>query len=129
MPFKPSSAFRFSDILPGSPSASRTSRPCAPTPIACVEAVDEARRSGARQVKCCEMLSLCERRLERWRKQKEDWRVGYRAHGQKLSPEEYHEAFVIVKQAVVWTFAVRLRMETVQLVSSAWPMAEPTCKP
>ena len=36
-----------------------------------VEAVDEAMRSGARQVKCCEVLSLCERRLERWRKQKD----------------------------------------------------------
>ena len=41
-----------------------------------VEAVDEAMASGARQVKCCEVLSLCERRLERWRKEKEDRRVG-----------------------------------------------------
>ena len=66
-----------------------------------VEAVDEAIASGARQVKCCEVLSLCERRLERWRKAKEDRRVGgYRAHGQRLSPEEYQEAAVIVKQAM-----------------------------
>jgi transposase InsO family protein len=66
-----------------------------------VEAVDEAMARGARQVKCCEVLSLCERRLERWRKAKEDRRVGgYRAHGQRLSTEEYQEAVVIVKNAI-----------------------------
>jgi transposase InsO family protein len=65
-----------------------------------VAAVDEAMQSGARQVKCCEALSLCERRLERWRKEKEDRRVGgYRAHGQRLSAEEYEEATVLVKRA------------------------------
>jgi transposase InsO family protein len=66
-----------------------------------VRAVDEAMANGARQFKCCEVLSLCERRLERWRKEKEDRRVGgYRAHGQRLSTEEYQEAAVIVKQAM-----------------------------
>ena len=65
-----------------------------------VAAVDEAMRSGARQVKCCEVLSLCERRLERWRREAEDRRVGgYRAHGQRLSTEEYQAAMVLVKQA------------------------------
>jgi len=66
-----------------------------------VEAVDEAMASGARQMKCCEVLSLCERRLERWRKEKEDRRTGgYRAQGQKLSAEEYQEAVVLVKAAL-----------------------------
>lgn len=65
-----------------------------------VEAVEEAIQSGARQGKCCEVLSLCERRLERWRKEKEDRRVGgYRAQGQRLSAEEYQAATVLVKHA------------------------------
>lgn len=65
-----------------------------------VAAVEEAMANGARQVKCCEVLSLCERRLERWRKEAEDRRVGgYRAHGQRLSTEEYQAATVLVKQA------------------------------
>jgi transposase InsO family protein len=65
-----------------------------------VAAVDEAMRSGARQWRCCEVLSLCERRLERWRKEREDRRMGgYRARGQRLSTEEYQAATVLVKQA------------------------------
>lgn len=90
-----------------------------------VTAVDEAMASGARQKKCCEVLSLCERRLERWRKTKEDRRVGgYRAHGQKLSTQEYHEAVVIVKQAVM---AQRpLRAVYAELLDTGRHVASPT---
>lgn len=90
-----------------------------------VKAVDEARACGARQARCCEVLSLCERRLERWRKEKEDRRVGgYRAQGQKLSPEEYHEATVIVKQAM--TAQRPLRAVYAELLDTGRHLASPT---
>lgn len=65
-----------------------------------VQAVDEAIQMGACQHSCCETLSLCERRLQRWRVEAEDRRVGgYRAKGQRLSPSEEQAAEVLIKQA------------------------------
>lgn len=52
-------------------------------------AIDEAVSCGARLFKACEAISLCLRRLRRWRKTDGDGRKGgYRAVGQKLSEPE-----------------------------------------
>lgn len=65
-----------------------------------VQAVDIAIRSGARQSSCCTVLSLSERRLQRWRKEPDDRRVGgYRARTQCLSPAEEKEAEALIQEA------------------------------
>jgi transposase InsO family protein len=65
-----------------------------------VQAVDAALQKGATQASCCETLSLCERRLQRWRKEVEDKRVGgYRAKDQRLSTSEIEVAVVLIQKA------------------------------
>lgn len=65
-----------------------------------VQAVDVAIKSGACQKSCCETLSLCERRLQRWRVESTDRRVGgYRAKGQRLSSSEECVAKAIIHEA------------------------------
>ena len=51
-----------------------------------VQAVGAAIKKGASQEACCEMLSLCERRLQRWRIEAED-RSSRRISGQEPAPE------------------------------------------
>ncbi len=54
-----------------------------------LEAVDTAVKDGARQYKACAAISLCERRLRRWKQNPVDGRKGgYRAKSQQLSPLE-----------------------------------------
>lgn len=65
-----------------------------------VMAVDIAMKQGARQVSCCETLSLCERRLQRWRIEAEDKRVGgYRGKNQRLSDAEVEVAVKVIHEA------------------------------
>lgn len=65
-----------------------------------VQAVDCAMQQGARQAPCCETLSLCERRLQRWRTETEDKRVGgYRAKNQRLSASELEVAAALIQKA------------------------------
>jgi transposase InsO family protein len=65
-----------------------------------VQAVDAAIRLGASQASCCETLSLCERRLQRWRIEAEDKRVGgYRAKNQRLSASEIEVAVFLIQKA------------------------------
>lgn len=65
-----------------------------------VRAVDAAIEQGASQASCCETLSLCERRLQRWRTQEEDGRVGgYRAQNQRLTEAEVEIAVHIIHAA------------------------------
>ncbi|HKP98538.1 MAG TPA: DDE-type integrase/transposase/recombinase [Fibrobacteria bacterium] len=65
-----------------------------------VQTVEVAVKTGASQHSCCETLSLCERRLQRWRVESEDRRVGgYRAKGQRLSPLEEQAAEVLIQEA------------------------------
>ena len=65
-----------------------------------VQAVDAAIRLGASQASCCETLSLCERRLQRWRMEAEDKRIGgYRAKNQRLSAFEIEAAVVLIQKA------------------------------
>jgi hypothetical protein len=55
---------------------------------------------GASQAACCETLSLCERRLQRWRTEAEDKRIGgYRAKNQRLSASEIEVAAVLIQKA------------------------------
>lgn len=63
-------------------------------------AVDVAIRKGASQASCCKTLSLCERRLQRWRHEAQDRRVGgYRARNQRLCPTEVEAAVHIIHAA------------------------------
>lgn len=65
-----------------------------------IQAVDAAIQKGATQASCCETLSLCERRLQRWRIEAEDKRVGgYRAKNQRLTDSEIEVAIVLIKKA------------------------------
>jgi putative transposase len=65
-----------------------------------VEAVHEAIYQGARQKSCCQTLSLCERRFQRWCKEPEDRRVGgYRAKNQRLNPAEEDAAKALIEKA------------------------------
>lgn len=65
-----------------------------------VQAVDTALQEGASQASCCGTLSLCERRLQRWRVEAEDKRVGgYRAKNQRLSESEIEIAAVLIQKA------------------------------
>ena len=65
-----------------------------------VEAVDAAIQLGASQASCCETLSLCERRLQRWRIEAEDKRIGgYRAKNQRMSAFEIEVAVVLIHKA------------------------------
>jgi putative transposase len=67
---------------------------------AIVQAVDAALQGGASQASCCETLSLCERRLQRWRIEAEDKRTGgYRAQSQRLSDCEIEVAVVLIQKA------------------------------
>jgi transposase InsO family protein len=54
-----------------------------------IEAIDESVTSGAKLFQACDAISLCPRRLRRWRKREADGRKGgYRAQTQKLSEPE-----------------------------------------
>ncbi len=54
-----------------------------------IKALDIAVASGARLMKACEAISLCERRLRRWRKKVDDGRKGgYQGKSQKLTEKE-----------------------------------------
>jgi transposase InsO family protein len=65
-----------------------------------VEAVWVAIKKGASQEACCELLSLCARRLQRWRIEPHDKRTGgYRAKDQRLSPVEQEAAVALIKKA------------------------------
>lgn len=65
-----------------------------------VEAVEVAIKRGATQQSCCETLSLCQRRLQRWRIEEKDKRVGgYRATNQRLSHVEIEAAIALIKKA------------------------------
>jgi putative transposase len=65
-----------------------------------IEAVDAAIQKGASQASCCETLSLCERRLQRWRIEAEDKRIGgYRAKNQRLSDTEVEVAVTLIHKA------------------------------
>lgn len=67
---------------------------------ALVQAVDAAIQKGASQASCCETLSLSERRLQRWRIEAEDRRVGgYRAKNQRLSDTEVEVAVILIQKA------------------------------
>jgi hypothetical protein len=57
-------------------------------------------KKGASQVSCCDLLSLSERRLQRWRIEPDDKRVGgYRAHDQRLSASEQEAAVALIQKA------------------------------
>lgn len=65
-----------------------------------VGAVDLAIHKGASQASCCETLSLCERRLQRWRVEAEDKRIGgYRAKNQRLTASETEVAIILIHKA------------------------------
>lgn len=65
-----------------------------------VEAVAVAMKKGASQAACCELLSICERRLQRWRTEPHDKRTGgYRARDQRLSPVEEEAAVSLIQKA------------------------------
>lgn len=65
-----------------------------------VEAVWVAIKKGASQQSCCELLSLCERRLQRWRIEPHDKRLGgYRAKDQRLNPLEQEAAIALIQKA------------------------------
>ena len=65
-----------------------------------VEAVWVAIKGGASQESCCHLLSLCERRLQRWRMEPCDKRTGgYRAKGQSLSVPELEAAAALIRKA------------------------------
>ena len=65
-----------------------------------VEAVWVAIKTGASQESCCALLSLCERRLQRWRIEPQDKRTGgYRACDQRLSPAEQEAAVALIHKA------------------------------
>ncbi len=65
-----------------------------------VEAVRVAIKQGASQESCCALLSLCERRLQRWRMVPHDKRVGgYRARNQQLNASEHEAAVALIQKA------------------------------
>ena len=65
-----------------------------------VVAVGVATKKGASQTSCCKLLSLCPRRLQRWRIESYDKRVGgYRAKNQRLNPAEEAAALALIQKA------------------------------
>lgn len=78
-----------------------------------ITALDIAVASGARSFKACETISLCSRRLLRWRKTEGDGRKGgYRAIGQRLSESEKDDVVAAFNRPEIADLPVKVACAT-----------------
>lgn len=78
-----------------------------------IVAVDTAVESGARLLRACESISICERRLRRWRKKEDDGRKGcYHAKNQKLSEREKDQIMEALAQPEIENLSLKAACAT-----------------